>query len=132
MQIRVAGVYGGVNMVQQTPLILAGLDVLVATPGRLLDFVLNGSLKLKSVKRFIIDEVDEMLNLGFRPQLIRIIDLLPIKRQNLMFSATITEELKVFIADFLSIRSKLKPHTQGRHSKTSSKPALKCRISIRK
>jgi len=87
-------------MVQQTPLILAGLDVLVATPGRLLDFVLNGSLKLKSVKRFIIDEVDEMLNLGFRPQLIRIIDLLPIKRQNLMFSATITEELKVFIADF--------------------------------
>lgn len=100
MQIRVAGVYGGVNMVQQTPLILAGLDVLVATPGRLLDFVLNGSLKLKSVKRFIIDEVDEMLNLGFRPQLIRIIDLLPIKRQNLMFSATITEELKVFIADF--------------------------------
>lgn len=100
MQIRVAGVYGGVNMVQQTPLILAGLDVLVATPGRLLDFVLNGSLKLKSVKRFIIDEVDEMLNLGFRPQLIRIIDLLPIKRQNLMFSATITGELKVFIADF--------------------------------
>jgi ATP-dependent RNA helicase RhlE len=76
------------------------LDVLVATPGRLLDFTLNGSLKLKSVKRFIIDEVDEMLNLGFRPQLIRVIDLLPTKRQNLMFSATITDELKAFIADF--------------------------------
>ena len=100
MNIRVAGVYGGVNMIQQTPLINAGLDVLVATPGRLLDFTLNGSLKLKSVKRFIIDEVDEMLNLGFRPQLIRIIDLLPTKRQNLMFSATITFELKAFIADF--------------------------------
>jgi len=100
MNLRVAGVYGGVNMVQQTPLILAGLDVLVATPGRLLDFTLNGSLKLKSVKRFIIDEVDEMLNLGFRPQLIRVIDLLPTKRQNLMFSATITDELKAFIADF--------------------------------
>jgi len=100
MNVRVAGVYGGVNMVQQTPLIRAGLDVLVATPGRLLDFTLNGSLKLKSVKRFIIDEVDEMLNLGFRPQLIRVIDLLPTKRQNLMFSATITDELKDFIADF--------------------------------
>jgi len=100
MNLRVAGVYGGVNMVQQTPLILAGLDVLVATPGRLLDFTLNGSLKLKSVKRFIIDEVDEMLNLGFRPQLIRVIDLLPTKRQNLMFSATITDELKAFIGDF--------------------------------
>ena len=102
MNIRVAGVYGGVNMIQQTPLITAGLDILVATPGRLLDFALNGTLKLKSVKRFIIDEVDEMLNLGFRPQLIRIIDLLPTKRQNLMFSATITDELKEFIADFFT------------------------------
>lgn len=100
MNLRVAGVYGGVNMIQQTPLITAGLDVLVATPGRLLDFVLNGTLKLKSVKRFIIDEVDEMLNLGFRPQLIRVMDLLPPRRQNLMFSATITFELKTFIADF--------------------------------
>ena len=100
MNVRVAGVYGGVNMIQQTPLINAGLDVLVATPGRLLDFALNGTLKLKSVKRFIIDEVDEMLNLGFRPQLIRVIDLLPTKRHNLMFSATITDELKDFIADF--------------------------------
>ncbi|MBN2766143.1 MAG: DEAD/DEAH box helicase [Paludibacteraceae bacterium] len=100
MNIRVAGVYGGVNMVQQTPLIVAGLDVLVATPGRLLDFALNGTLKLRLVKRFIIDEVDEMLNLGFRPQLIRVIDLLPAKRQNLMFSATITDELSAFIADF--------------------------------
>ncbi len=100
MNIRVAGVYGGVNMIQQTPLINAGLDVLVATPGRLLDFTLNGTLKLKSIKHFIIDEVDEMLNLGFRPQLIRVIDLLPTRRQNLMFSATITDELKDFIADF--------------------------------
>lgn len=100
MNVRVAGVYGGVNMIQQTPLLNAGLDVLVATPGRLLDFTLNGTLKLKSVKRFIIDEVDEMLNLGFRPQLVRIIDLLPTKRQNLMFSATITSELSDFIADF--------------------------------
>ncbi len=100
MNVRVAGVFGGVNMIQQTPLINSGLDVLVATPGRLLDFTLNGTLKLKSVKRFIIDEVDEMLNLGFRPQLVRIIDLLPAKRQNLMFSATITGELSDFIADF--------------------------------
>jgi len=87
-------------MIQQSPLLAEGLDVLVATPGRLLDFALNGTLKLKLVKRFIIDEVDEMLNLGFRPQLIRVIDLLPKKRQNLMFSATITQELKDFIADF--------------------------------
>ncbi|MEI8086306.1 MAG: DEAD/DEAH box helicase [Paludibacter sp.] len=100
MNLRVVGVYGGVNMIRQTPLIVAGVDVLVATPGRLLDFILNGSLKLKSIKRFVIDEVDEMLNLGFRPQLIRVIDLLPTKRQNLMFSATISEELKDLVHDF--------------------------------
>jgi len=100
MNVRVAGVYGGVNMIRQTPLVVAGLDVLVATPGRLLDLTLNGSLKLKSIKRFVIDEVDEMLNLGFRPQLVRIIDLLPPKRQNLMFSATISEELKDLVHDF--------------------------------
>ena len=100
MHVRVVGVYGGVNMIRQTPFIVAGVDVLVATPGRLLDFALNGSLKLKSVKRFVIDEVDEMLNFGFRPQLIRIIDLLPPKRQNLMFSATISEDLKDLVHDF--------------------------------
>lgn len=100
MNVRVAGVYGGVNMSRQTPMITSGIDVLVATPGRLLDFALNGTLKLKSIKRFIIDEVDEMLNLGFRPQLVRIIDLLPAKRQNLMFSATISNELKNLVADF--------------------------------
>ena len=100
MHVRVVGVYGGVNMIRQTPLIVAGVDVLVATPGRLLDFALNGSLKLKAIKRFVIDEVDEMLNLGFRPQLIRIIDLLPPKRQNLMFSATISEDLKDLVHDF--------------------------------
>lgn len=102
MQVRVAGVYGGVNMVQQTPLLMEGIDVLVGTPGRLLDFTLNGTLKLRKIKHFIIDEVDEMLQLGFRPQLIRIIDLLPTRRQNLMFSATITDELKEFIDDFFN------------------------------
>ena len=60
MNIRVAGVYGGVNMVQQTPLIVAGLDILVATPGRLLDFALNGTLKLRSIKRFISDAAKSM------------------------------------------------------------------------
>ncbi|MDD2798010.1 MAG: DEAD/DEAH box helicase [Bacteroidales bacterium] len=102
MSAAVVGVYGGVNIKQQMITVSGGMDVLVATPGRLLDLVLNGSIRLKSVKRLIIDEVDEMLNLGFRPQLIRIIDLLPPKRQNLMFSATITEEVNDLIHDFFN------------------------------
>ncbi len=99
MSFRVAGVFGGVNMVQQTPLLLDGLDMVVGTPGRMLDFLLNGTLKFRTVKKFIIDEVDEMLSLGFRPQLVRLMDFLPAKRQNLMFSATLTDEVRSFIHD---------------------------------
>lgn len=90
----VVGVYGGVNMKPQADAMLNGLDILVATPGRLYDLILSGSLKTKSIKKLVIDEVDEMLNLGFRPQLRNIMDLLPERRQNLMFSATITDEVE--------------------------------------
>lgn len=90
----VAGVYGGVNMKPQAEAIMNGVDILVATPGRLYDLVLNGALKTKSIKKLVIDEVDEMLNLGFRTQLRNIMEVLPERRQNLMFSATITEEVE--------------------------------------
>ncbi len=94
MNVVVVGVYGGVNMKPQAAEVEAGLDVLVATPGRLLDLALDGSVRFKNIKRFVIDECDEMLNLGFRTQLKNILDMLPPKRQNLMFSATITEEVE--------------------------------------
>ncbi len=93
----VVGVYGGVNMKPQAEAILNGLDILVATPGRLYDLILSGALKTKSIKKLVIDEVDEMLNLGFRPQLRNIMNLLPERRQNLMFSATITPEVEELI-----------------------------------
>jgi len=94
MTLEVLGVYGGVNMKPQALAVENGCDVLVATPGRLLDLMLDGSFRTKAIKRLVIDEVDEMLNLGFRTQLTRILDLLPPKRQNLMFSATITEDVE--------------------------------------
>lgn len=101
MSVEVAGFFGGVNMNPQRVRAEEKLDVVVATPGRLVDLVLSGSLKLKAIKKLVIDEVDEMFNLGFRPQLQHILDLLPPKRQNLMFSATITEEVEALItSDF--------------------------------
>lgn len=93
------GVYGGTNIKTQIEAVLEGVDILVATPGRLLDLTLNGSLRLKSVKKLVLDEVDEMLSLGFRYQLTRILDLLPEKRQNLLFSATTTDEVDAFMED---------------------------------
>ncbi|HRG60086.1 MAG TPA: DEAD/DEAH box helicase [Bacteroidia bacterium] len=97
MSVDVIGVYGGTNINTQKQLVKNGMDVLVATPGRLLDLALTSVLNLKSIKKLIIDEVDEMLNLGFRPQLGRVLDLMAVKRQNLMFSATLSEEVELFI-----------------------------------
>ncbi|NTW33648.1 MAG: DEAD/DEAH box helicase, partial [Bacteroidetes bacterium] len=73
MNLVVVGVYGGVNINTQIETVYAGLDVLVATPGRLYDLALKGVLRLKFVKKLVIDEVDEMLNLGFRSQLTNIL-----------------------------------------------------------
>jgi ATP-dependent RNA helicase RhlE len=97
MSIDVVGVYGGVNIKTQVSRVEQGVDILVGTPGRLYDIMLTGSLKLKTIKRVVIDEVDEMLNLGFRTQLKNILDLLPPKRQNLMFSATITDDVEALM-----------------------------------
>lgn len=102
MNVVTAGFYGGVNIKNHMEAAYDGLDVVVATPGRLLDLVFKGGLKLKNIKKLVIDEVDEMLNLGFRPQLTRILDVLPAKRQNLLFSATITEEVEGLIATFFN------------------------------
>jgi ATP-dependent RNA helicase RhlE len=94
MSVVTVGVYGGVNINTQKLSVEKKVDILVATPGRLFDLAMNGSLKLKAIKKLVIDEVDEMLNLGFRTQLKNILDLLPVKRQNLLFSATLTDDVE--------------------------------------
>ena len=85
MNIRIAGVYGGTNMNTQKQMVYDGLDLLVATPGRLIDLALTSVLRLKSIQKLVIDEVDEMLNLGFRRQLIDLMDMLPKKGKTLCF-----------------------------------------------
>ena len=102
MSVVCVGVYGGVNINPQKAACENGVDVLVATPGRLYDIIMSGSLKTRNIKKLVIDEVDEMLNLGFRTQLKNILDLLPQKRQNLMFSATITEEVELLIDTYFN------------------------------
>jgi len=97
---RVLGVYGGTNINTQKKAIAEGIDVLVATPGRLYDLALSRVLQLKSIQKLVIDEVDVMLDLGFRHQLINIFDILPERRQNIMFSATMTQDVDILINDF--------------------------------
>ena len=100
MNTRVVGVYGGTNINTQKQVVFNGMDILVATPGRLVDLVLTGVLRLKLIQKLVIDEVDEMLNLGFRPQLMTFMDSLPVRRQNLMFSATLTDEVAALIESY--------------------------------
>lgn len=103
MTVAVAGVYGGANMKPQMAELRQGVDVVVATPGRLVDLLANGSMQTKHLKRLVIDEVDEMLNLGFRTQLKTILDLLPAKRQNLLFSATMTDEVEQLMNTYFTM-----------------------------
>jgi ATP-dependent RNA helicase RhlE len=113
MTIRVVGVYGGTNIKTQGQMVYNGVDILVATPGRLVDLTMHGLLRLKSVQKLVIDEVDEMLNLGFRPQLLTFMEILPQKRQNLMFSATLTDDVEKVITDFFFNPYKIKIAAHG-------------------
>ncbi|MEP7264883.1 MAG: DEAD/DEAH box helicase [Bacteroidota bacterium] len=93
------GVYGGANIKTQMQEIVAGADFIIGTPGRVMDLLLNGTIASNFIKKLVIDEMDELLNQGFRAQLKTILDLLPEKRQNLLFSATVTEEVEEVIKD---------------------------------
>ncbi|MBB6004822.1 DEAD/DEAH box helicase [Arcicella rosea] len=102
MSFKVLGVYGGVNTKIQVAELLEGADILVATPGRLVDLISVGAFTGKSVKKLVIDEFDEMLNLGFRAQLKVVFGRLPQRRQNLLFSATLNEEVEQLIEDYFN------------------------------
>ncbi|MHC1703503.1 MAG: DEAD/DEAH box helicase [Tenuifilaceae bacterium] len=110
--LRSTAVYGGANINTQKQQVYNGTDILVATPGRLIDLAFTGVLQLKSIQKLVIDEVDEMLSLGFRSQLTQVLDLLPPKRQNLMFSATLSAEVETFITNSIPIpfRIEIAPH----------------------
>ncbi len=97
MSVRTVGIYGGGNINTQKQQVYDGVDILVATPGRVIDLTHSRTLQFKNIQKLVIDEVDEMLNLGFRAQLTQLLDLLPEKRQNLMFSATLNEDVEVMI-----------------------------------
>ena len=110
---RIVGVYGGTNMNTQKMKFRDGVDIVVATPGRLYDLALCRALRLKEIKKLVIDEVDVMLDLGFRPQLMNIFDLLPEKRQNIMFSATMTEEVDILINSYFKRSDKIQIALSG-------------------
>ena len=111
--IRVLGVYGGTNINTQRQEVAQGCDILVGTPGRLYDLAVSRTLQLKAIKQLIIDEVDVMLDLGFRFQLVNIFDLLPPRRQNIMFSATMTDEVDELMDTFFTAPERIQVALSG-------------------
>jgi ATP-dependent RNA helicase RhlE len=111
--LRVEGVYGGTNINTQKRAIAQGTDIVVATPGRLYDLALSKALNLKSIQKLVIDEVDVMLDLGFRFQLLNIFEILPQRRQNIMFSATMTQDVDALITDYFKAPQKVSIAVSG-------------------
>ena len=102
LSVRALGVYGGSNNINnQKRAVAEGQDIIVGTPRRLYDLVLANVLRLKSIKKLIIDEVDVMLDFGYKTQLRNIFEYLPTKRQNILFSATMTTYVDQLMNDFL-------------------------------
>ncbi len=99
--LRSACVYGGINIDPQIAELRAGVEILVATPGRLLDHVQQRTVNLGQVEILVLDEADRMLDMGFMPDIKRILALLPAKRQSLMFSATFPEDIKRLASQML-------------------------------
>lgn len=113
INVRVLGVYGGVNINRQKEDVAQGLDIIVATPGRVFDLAMSHVLQLKSIQKVVIDEVDVMLDLGFRHQLLNLFDIMPERRQNIMFSATMTEEVDDLINEFFVTPQKVTVAVSG-------------------
>jgi ATP-dependent RNA helicase RhlE len=99
--LRRATVYGGVGWTKHAELIKPGVDIIVATPGRLWDLYRAEAVSFKKVKTLVIDEADRMLDMGFMPQIRNFLEVLPLKRQNLLFSATFNEKVEEMSHEFL-------------------------------
>lgn len=101
LPLRVASVYGGVPIDPQTAALRAGVEILVATPGRLLDHIQSKTVMFHAVGFLVLDEADRMLDMGFLPDIKRIIALLPTARQTLLFSATYSDEIRALTKQWL-------------------------------
>jgi ATP-dependent RNA helicase RhlE len=100
--LRSVVLYGGLGPKTQKEILSQGLDIVIATPGRLVELYLAGDLILKDLKTLIIDEADKMLDMGFIHKINKILEIVPRKRQNMLFSATMSEKVKTLAGDFLA------------------------------
>ncbi|MEP2670951.1 MAG: DEAD/DEAH box helicase [Cyclobacteriaceae bacterium] len=133
--LRIVSLYGGIGPTGQINAIKEGADILVATPGRFMDLYLKNEIPVKNIKTLVIDEADRMMDMGFIHQLRKIFEVLPTKKQNLLFSATFPEKVEKLSEDFLEFPHKVEVTPQATPAKQVkqqyfSVPNLKTKINF--
>ncbi len=133
--LRSVALVGGIGMKSQKDALKAGVDIVVATPGRMMDLYLSSDLILKQVKIFVMDEAERLLDMGFKKQIGRILSVMPTKRQNLLFSATWNDKVKSICEEFLVGPAEVRIEPEVMTVKTVSQvvyfvPNLKTKINL--
>jgi ATP-dependent RNA helicase RhlE len=134
--LRIVGIFGGKGTKEQVDLIKQGLDILIATPGRFMEIYLDGEIYTKALRFLVIDEADRMMDMGFMPQLRRILEVIPSrKRQNLLFSATMPQRVVELSHEFLEFPMKIEVSPQSMVAETINQqlylvPNLKTKINL--
>lgn len=116
--LRHTAIYGGLGPKTQIATIQAGLDIIVATPGRFMDLYLRGVIITKEIKYMVLDEADKMMDMGFMPQIRKILEIIPRKRKNLLFSATFPEKVEKFSQEFLEAPVRIEVTPQATTAET--------------
>ena len=116
--LRVLSLYGGTAIKAQRAALAEGVDIIVASPGRLMELYLTGHLKTKKVEMLILDEADRLMDMGFIPQLRAILEIIPVKRQNLLFSATFGEKVESLSHEFLEFPTRVEVSRQATPAET--------------
>lgn len=133
--LRHTAIYGGLGPKTQIETLQQGIDILVATPRRLLELYLKGDLVLKDLKTLILDEADKMMDMGFMPQIRKLLEVIPRKRQNLLFSATMPDKVVELSEEFLEFPTRVEVTPQATPVETVSQvlykvPNLRTKIEL--
>ncbi|HVV54830.1 MAG TPA: DEAD/DEAH box helicase, partial [Mucilaginibacter sp.] len=135
--LRAVTLYGGIGPKTQIEQVKKGADIIVATPGRFMDIYLGGNLMTKTLQVLVLDEADKMMDMGFMPQINRILEVVPRKRQNLLFSATMSDKVRELSANFLEFPTEIEVTPQATPAQTVQQklyhvPNIKTKINLLK
>ncbi|MEO1653830.1 MAG: DEAD/DEAH box helicase, partial [Bacteroidota bacterium] len=137
VDLRSVALYGGLGPKKQIEALSQGQDILVSTPGRFLDLYFRQAFHPRSIKTLVLDEADKMMDMGFMPQINQILEVIPQKRQNLLFSATMPEKVVKLSEDFLEYPTRIEISPQATAAETVDQfyyavPNLKTKINLLK